>query len=180
MNSHSPCNRGEHAATLLRIWLLRCGCVALCAALSACDGGLSPELSSPAGLPGLAGTIRVTGPWPPQDSLFDLRVVAFRAYPPKNILEEFLQGTLEFSDALQLNVAEQAYELRKEGLRGAFAYVVVAQQYGPNAFQHWRVVGVYNTSGDPAVPSPVLLGAGAFVEGVDIAVDFTRLPPQPF
>ena len=157
-----------------------CAGLLLVALFAGCDHGLSPELSSPAGLPGFAGTIRFTGPWPPPDSLFDLRVVAFRSYPPKNILEEFLNGTLEFSDALRLNVTEQSYALRKDGLRGTFAYVVVAQQYGPNAFQHWRVVGVYTTTGDVAVPSPVVLGLGAFVEGVDIAVDFTRLPPQPF
>lgn len=129
---------------------------------------------------GFGGTITVTSTWPPADSLMDLRVVAFRHYPPTGILEDFLAGRVEFSDALQMNVRAQDYAIRKDTLRGTFAYVVVAQQYGPNPFEHWRVVGVHTVPGTAWTPAPVLLEAGTVRQGVNVTVNFYHLPPQPF
>jgi len=106
--------------------------------------------------------------------------VAFRKHPPTNIVEEALNNTLLFSDALTLNEDEQLYSVRKEDLNGNFEYVVVAQQYGTNLLEDWRVVGVYTTSGDVEQHSQIDLGAGRYVDKVDIKVDFVNLPPQPF
>ena len=152
-----------------------------CLALS-CDHGLSPEMAraSASETPGFEGTITVTSRWPAADSLMDLRVVAIRVFPPTNILQEYLNGTLLFSDKLVLNQDTQTYTLRMPGLSGVFQYVAVAQQYAANPFADWRVVGVYTTTGNPAAHAPVDLGAGLFRRGIDITVDFINLPPQPF
>jgi hypothetical protein len=161
----------------LRVILL-CACAVV---LASCEHGLSPVPES-AGKPqpGIAGHVTVVSTWPPKDSLFDLRVVIFRTYPPAGILQEFLAGKLRFSDPLPLNTGGFDYSLRADDLEGVFAYVVVAQQYGSNPFENWRVVGVYAPTGDLTKPGAVDLGTGKFVSGIDITVDFLHLPPQPF
>lgn len=144
----------------------------------ACDHGLSPEAADVD--PGFGGTLRVTGSWPPADSVRDLRVVAFRNYPPKDILSEVINGSAVFSDALPYGENSIPYTIQDENLDGTFAYVVVAQNYGEDPFQDWRAVGVFTTTGDVTQPSAVDLGSGLFVPSVDITVNFYDLPPQPF
>jgi hypothetical protein len=41
-------------------------------------------------------------------------------------------------------------------------------------------VGVYTVTGDFTKPSPIDLGEGRFLRGIDVDVDFINLPPQPF
>ena len=150
---------------------------ALILLLAACDHGLSPD----AGVdPGFTGTVRINGPWPPEDSVRDLRVVAFRNYPPKDILSEVIEGSAMFSESMAYGFSDTTYTIQDATLSGSFSYVVVAQNYGGDVFNDWRAVGVYALSGDPAVPTPVSLGGGDFVSGIDIEVDFYHLPPQPF
>ena len=141
-----------------------------------CGDGLSPEM----GLVGFEGAVTVASAFPPTDSVLTLRVVAARSYPPKDILSEYLAGRLIFSDALTYNARTQSYTILQSDLTGVFEYVCIAQQYGPNPFSQWRVVGVYSLSGDKARHSPIDLGSGRFLRGIDIAVDFYDLPPQPF
>jgi hypothetical protein len=149
-------------------------------ALASCDHGLGPIVEDASTRTGFGGTIRVVSPWPPADSLIDFRVVAFRHYPPTSIVQDFLEGRLEFSEPLSVNVSEQRYQIEKDTLSGDFVYIVVAQQYGPNAFENWRVVAVYSVPGTPFTPATVSLTRGRFVENVDLTVDFHHLPPQPF
>lgn len=144
-----------------------------------CDHGLDPERDV-AVQPGMAGRITVRSTFPPQDSLRDLRVVLFRTYPPSGILEEFLAGRLRFSDPLPLDQTVFDWQIRGDDLAGVYPYVVVAWQYGADPFTNWRVAGVYAPSGNLQVPDAVDLGNGRFVQGIDIAVDFVNLPPQPF
>ncbi|MDT8324913.1 MAG: hypothetical protein RRA94_12435 [Bacteroidota bacterium] len=152
----------------------------LCSALfaAACDHGLSPEATAVD--PGFGGTLTVTGSWPPADSVRDFRIVAFRNYPPKDILSEVINGSAVFSDPLPYGEKDIPYLIQDESLQGSFAYVVVAQNYGEDPFQDWRAVGVFTTTGDVTRPSPVDLGGGRFVSSVDITVNFYDLPPQPF
>lgn len=146
---------------------------------SACeDHGLSPI--SPSDIPGFSGTLRIRSPWPPQDSVRDLRIAAFRNYPPKDLLSEVLGGSAVFSEGLPYGVDSIPYRVQGEPLDGVFAYVVVAQNYGPDPFQHWRAVGVYTVTGDVHAPSPIDLGGRRFLRDIDISVDFLNLPPQPF
>ncbi len=144
-----------------------------------CDEGLAPD---PVGTetPGLGGVLTVVSAWPPADSVRDLRIVAFRKYPPADILTEVLGGTALFSDPLEYQNNSQSWRIVLEGLKGEFEYIVAAQQYGSNLFQDWRVVGVYTRSGDVNQPSSVDLGQGRYVGNIDIRVDFNNLPPQPF
>lgn len=147
--------------------------------LSACDDhGLSPV--SAVETPGFSGTITVRSTWPPQDSVMDLRIAAFRNYPPKDILSEIINGSAVFSDELPYGVDTLNYRVQGAELNGPFAYVVVAQNYGPDPFMQWRAVGVYTLLGDVASPSPIDLGSGRFIRGIDVEVDFINLPPQPF
>lgn len=146
--------------------------------LASCDHGLDPALADSD--PGFGGKVRVDGAWPPQDSVRQLRVVAFRNYPPSDILAEVLGGTAVFSDELPYGEAEISYTQQDETLKGVFRYVVVAQNYGDDLFADWKVVGVYTLSGDDEDPSQIDLGAGRYVGGVDIRVNFHDLPPQPF
>ena len=153
--------------------------VVLLAALfqfAACGDGLSPDM----GRVGFEGTVTVASSFPPSDSVLTLRVVAARTYPPKDILSEYLAGKLIFSDALAYDTKTQNYSILQSDLTGVFEYVCVAQQYGPNPFSQWRVVGVYSLSGDKTQHSPIDLGSGSYLRGINIPVDFYNLPPQPF
>jgi hypothetical protein len=147
--------------------------------LSACDEGLAPDPVD-AQTPGLGGTLTVTSAWPPADSVRDLRIVAFRNYPPVDILTEVLGGTAQFSEQLVFGASPQSWRIVLDGMKGRFEYVVAAQQFGGNLFQDWRVVGVYTATGDVNQPTAVDLGDGRYIGDLEIKVDFTNLPPQPF
>ncbi len=166
------------AASFLRtLCVFACAMVAMSGA--GCDHGLDP-IRDVSVQPGLSGRVTVRSAFPPPDSLKDLRIVLFRNYPPIGILEEFLAGALRFSDPLPMDAASFEWQIRADDLNGVYPYVVVAWQFGPDPFSNWRVAGVYAPSGDPTRPQAVDLGGGRFLQGIDIAVDFVNLPPQPF
>ncbi len=142
------------------------------------DHGLSPISTTET--PGFSGTIRIRSTWPPQDSVRDFRIAAFRNYPPKDILTEIIGGSAIFSDELPYGEDTIEYRIQSETLSGIFAYVVVAQNYGPDPFKQWRAVGVYTVTGDVNSPTGIDLGTGRFLRNIDIDVDFSNLPPQPF
>ena len=151
----------------------------IAAGLSACeDHGLQPISES--ATPGFSGVIRIRSVWPPADSVRDLRIAAFRRYPPQDILTEVVSGTAVFSEELPYGVDSIPYRVQSEAMNGVYGYVVVAQNYGPDPFQQWKAVGVYTLSGDVTVPSGIDLGTGRFLRGIDVEVDFINLPPQPF
>ena len=150
--------------------------VVLLLLVSCADHGLSP-IAEP---PGFGGTITVKPPWAPPDSLFDLRVVAFRNNPPGNILEEVANNrALISSRPLQFNVTTQEYKISAADVSGTFKYIAVAQQY-TDSITSWKAVGIYSTTGDWNNPSAITLDGARFVPDVDITVDFYNLPPQPF
>jgi hypothetical protein len=144
--------------------------------IASCDFGLTPVVQDP----GFEGTIRIRSAWPPADSVQTFVVIAFRSYPPGNILEEVLSGRALYSEPLKKDTSVVHYRIQRADLMGSFSYVVVAQQYGPDIQANWKVVGVYTTTGDNTRPSPVDLAGGMYVKGVDMDVDFYNLPPQPF
>jgi hypothetical protein len=110
----------------------------------------------------------------------DLRVVVFRNYPPKDILSEVISGTAVFSDELPYGEGEMTYIITAAELASTFEYVAVAQNYGDDVFQDWRVVGVHTVTGDVNAPTTIDLADGRFLREIDIDVDFYNLPPQPF
>jgi len=149
---------------------------------SACDEGLKPV---PAYVPSgtLSGLITYHN-WPPRDSLVNLRIVAFTEFPPTDIVFSVLQGIAAvypsigdtalipfYVDSLRYSFVVRA---------GHYPYVVVAQQFGPDVMKNWRVVGQYDLDTNLAVPEAIDVPDRGVVKDVNINVDFTNLPPQPF
>jgi hypothetical protein len=155
--------------TARRIGIILC----LLWALSACDHGLEPP---PKARPGFGGRITYVGNWPPADSIYLLAVVAFKHFPPTNILNDVLGGNAVYDTAVAKNVDSQDYQIFTDPAK--FEYVVVAQQYGPDIFSQWRVIGVYSDDPDRVQPKTVDVQPETFVNNVDITVDFEHLPPQ--
>jgi hypothetical protein len=151
-----------------------------------CDEGIqAPPENSAAGGPrvsGFSGTIRYKN-WPPPDSLVDLRLVAFTQFPPTNIVADALTGKAIVyppigQSSLPFNVDTVHYFV--PAVAGVYPYVVVAQQYGSNVFQDWRAVGQYDLDTNLAVPSAIQVPTDDTLKHVDINVDFSHRPPQPF
>ncbi|MEK6571066.1 MAG: hypothetical protein AABZ61_06830 [Bacteroidota bacterium] len=142
-------------------------------AFSSCDHGL--ELPPPV-KPGFGGRIAYKGNWPPPDSIKLLAVVAFKHFPPTNIVADVLSGEAVFDTTLKRKVEFQDYSFSTEP--GTFEYIVVAQQYGPDIFSNWRVVGLYTDDPEKIRPKSVVITKETFVPTVNITVDFDHLPPQ--
>lgn len=152
---------------------------------SSCNGGLDPIAAQQEqkALPSISGTIIYKGgtsAWPPADSIKDIRVVAFTRYPPPDIIAEVLSQKAYFTDGLPSPADTTAYRITfPSPAPQRIAAVVVAQQYGEDITKQWRVVGIYSTTGDNH-PSPIDFGREATQQHIDITVDFSNLPPQPF
>ncbi len=144
----------------------------------ACDHGLSPT----AEITGITGSISYLN-WPPPDSLFDLRLVVFKNYPPDSIFLEVLTGNAIVypglgSPGLPVNVEMTVFEMGLDP--GEYEYVVVAQQFGPNVKADWRAVGQYDTILSDSLPTAITISQGKLLKEINILVDFNHLPPQPF
>ncbi len=159
-----------------------CVAAALVAAflISACEQGIAPVANPVPGRSyGIRGTIYFLH-WPPPDSILDLRVAALQHYPVASIPDEVLNGRARYSDQLPYGRDSIAYQLTLPPLPpGTIPFIGVAQRYGPNVQQDWRVVGVYYAGGDTTQPGQVVVPADSMVPGVNIIVDFNHLPPQP-
>lgn len=148
------------------------------------DHGLQP---APAVEPGFGGVIHYTN-WPPLDSLKDLRLIAFREFPPQNIIADVVSGRAyvfprinEPSDRvralLPYFVDSTFYAFHAPP--GRYAYVVVAQQFGDSLFKDWRAVGQYDLDSDLTIPTELDVSDNSFRTGIDIRVDFWNPPPNP-
>lgn len=152
---------------------------------SSCNGGLDPIAAQQQqkALPSISGTITYKGgidAWPPADSIKDIRVVALTRYPPPDIIAEVLSKKAYFTDGLPSPADTTTYIITfPSPAPQRLAAIVVAQQYGEDITKHWRVIGIYSLTGDNQ-PSPVDLGIQATQQHIDITVDFSNLPPQPF
>jgi len=146
-----------------------------------CDQGLSPvSLSSAAARHGIAGMITFRN-WPPRDSVLDLRLAALKGLPSADIVNEVRQGRARFTETITPYGADSIpYRLFLAPLPpGRFSYIGVAQQFGPNIQQDWRLVGVYYTNGDTTSPGFVDVPEDSVVPGVNLTVDFLNPPPLP-
>lgn len=162
---------------LRHIWAL-----ALLGVVVSCDGGFAPP-DREEGPPYITGLITYRN-WPPVDSIVDLRFVLFKNFPPGDIVQEVLSGTAVVYPAIgDTSLVPFLVDSLRYGFSapaGTYAYVVVAQQFGPNIISDWRAVGQYDLDADPAFPSPVTLTEGDTTRGVNIPVDFANPPPTPF
>lgn len=151
--------------------------------LVACDGGLNPEtsknISTRALLTGKINFINGKDGWPPPDSVYAIRVVAFKNYPPGDIIQEILTGNAFFTfNSLPFFVDSAFFSIEIQSAPVELRYIVVAQQYS-DTITAQRAIGVYTESGDKSKPSPVKLFGGDSIF-IEIEVDFNNLPPQPF
>lgn len=153
--------------------------IALVFVLAGCNEGLAPRIETS----GISGVIRYKN-WPRPDSLVDLRLVAFKNFPPTDILGEIIRGNAfvypPIGDTALVPFFVDSIRYTAPLPPGRYAYVVVAQRYGPNIFFDWRPVGQYDLDTNYTVPSPVVVFEGTLTRFVDINVDFRNPPPFPF
>ncbi len=151
----------------------------LCVLAVGCDKGLSPITE----VTGISGTISFEN-WPPPDSLLDLRIVAFRQFPPQNIVTDILsQQAITYpalGDSTRIPRNIQNFDFQFTLPPDTFRYVVVAQQYGPNILTDWLAAGQYVINPADSLPSTVIIKQGRLLKDVNINVDFHHLPIQPF
>ncbi len=147
----------------MRVPLLLIGLLGL--VLMACDHGLEPPPIPSYGV--IEGEVTFTGTWPSQDSLVDLRFVAFRFVPQDT--SDFLRlNEMVFSRTLRFFVERDTFRISQVE-PGVFPYAGVAQRYGPGLLD-WRPVGLLD--------EPFEVRAGETTH-VRVDVDFQRIPPFP-
>ena len=152
-------------------------------AFISCDGGLEPE--PPTFINLNIQFVEGAAAWPSpaenpdQDSIYDLRFVAFKSYPPQDILTELLSGNALFSESLPLFKDSIQFDFLIEEIPVDLKYLVIAWQYGENLTSDWRVAGVYTITGDVEEPGELNIDESGYYP-VSIIVDWENLPPQPF
>ena len=145
-----------------------------------CDHGLSP--SDATIITGISGVITYEDNWPPPDSLIQLRLVAFKKFPPQNVIVEVLTGDAIVYppiDSSSLNFYVNIQEYLMKLPQDTFEYIVVAQQFGSDILNDWRAVGQYDTDSD-SLPTTIILKENDLFQNINIHVDFDNLPIQPF
>lgn len=152
----------------------------------ACDHGIDPgepeDNSTPTNPTGIEGKIYYQN-WPPLDSLYNLKLVVFKNYPPGDIVGEVTGGSAiaypeVLDENLPYNVDSTNYTLELSS--GIYEYIAVAQQYGPYLFLDWRAVGQYDTTLQDSIPTAITVIDDSMLSKINIYVDFDSLPGQPF
>lgn len=148
--------------------------------LIACDEGLKP--AEPEQKSFLNGTIHYKNGadnWPPEDSCFAIRVVAFKSYPPQDIIKELSEGNAYFTiKSLPLFVDSSSFSLEISNSPVELKYIVAAMQYSFDITAQ-KVVGLWSLKQNKFEPSSVFIEKGKSYS-IEIDVDFDSLPPQPF
>ena len=147
-----------------------------------CNHGLKPTAPQELEQAEIRGTISYSN-WPPADSLFDLRLVVFKIYPPENIFEEISAGRAFVypaigNEGLPFYTDSTTYVMQLDP--GYYGYIAIAQQYGPNLFTDWLAAGQYDTLFSDELPTSITVISGDLLQDINIKVDFDSLPPQPF
>ncbi|MFA7325547.1 MAG: hypothetical protein WC121_02715 [Candidatus Kapaibacterium sp.] len=144
--------------------------------LSSCDKGLEPpEAVQPATL---NINIDFINDWPKRDSIYGLRVVAFKLPPSDNLISEILSGNAQYKDLNnEYNVNYKNIQFTYEELPIELKYIVVAWQYD-SLITEQRAIGVYNNSNKNEPSSIKLINSDTV--NINIEVDWNDFPPQPF
>ncbi|HET6512450.1 MAG TPA: hypothetical protein VFH43_09685 [Candidatus Kapabacteria bacterium] len=143
--------------------------------VAGCDKGLSP----PPERPSISGTVRFLSPWPHQDSIRIMALALVQPPPPYTgtqilsgfgktvlpVIGEFIYGTTDTSFYIELDT-------------GTYSYLGVAQQFGPDFANDWRVLGFVHDELDSALTFHI--DENTQVTGINIDVRFDSLPRQPF
>ncbi len=117
----------------------------------------------------------VGGPdaWPAADSVLDIRIAAFKEYPPTSVIGYTDQRLI-------YKVQSQSYSLEIAEVPINIKYIAVEQQFGGDISKDWRIIGVFTRSGDVTMPSELTINEGQLFNNIDIIVNFSNLPPNPF
>lgn len=158
--------------------------------LPGCDKGLNPDPS------GFSGTIYLTN-WPPPDSVWELRLVAFRNPPTdsSNLILEWAKGkvlvhppigtpafkktdsTGRFVDSIRYTVVLHGVSVDEPA---RFAYIALAWRYSATDFFAWRPAGIYTVHHNSFIPTPITIPKHTFLRGIHIYCDFRNPPPKPW
>ncbi len=148
--------------------------------LSSCDGGLKPPEEN--GKSYLEVTINYIGgasEWPDKDSVFAVRIAAFKTYPTGDIITEFAANNVYFTFlSLPLFVDSSFVSLEITSPPVELKYIAVVQQYD-SLITSQKAIGVYSTTGEQSDPSAILVEPGKSYP-IKINVDFNNPPPPPF
>ncbi len=155
------------------IWILTFLSVIL---LASCQSGLNPEIQKDSKLLGKLIFTSGRASFPPKDSIKDMRVVAFKTYPPTNVVADVLTGNAFFTDeTLDYSKDTVDFEITIPNPPVELHYIVAGYQYG--SIMEWRVIGVYHKGTDSITSLKTEKGKNYEIE---IFVDWNNLPPQPF
>ncbi len=185
--------RASSLFSFLRHWSSFFAALVVTFALAvSCDDGLKPPPVPP--VTSISGTVSYAGgrtSWPSRrDSVWTVRVVGFKQFPPMDLIGDILQGrafftpqALSIDSTLPLYVDSARYSLiLPEDAPPRIEYLCVAMLVDTAKLlttQGWRVIGVYSTTGNPREKStlPIIFGRD---NPANITVDFKNPPPQPF
>lgn len=157
--------------------------------LSGCDGGLSPTPPAEAGLSGTVYFAKDTWPGTPgsPDSLANLWIFASQDYPldsnsvlagilytPPRI---FVYPALDQNLPFYVDSVQYFFPLKT----AFYKYIGIIQHTQADFnIRSFRVVGFAKSASDSTQPMQVEIHEGQIVSGVNIYVNFHKLPPQPF
>lgn len=139
-----------------------------------CSGGLEPPKTS-----FLSGTITyVNGEsgWFGADSVKDVRVIAFKNFPPADFIGEVLSGEAYFTESLPIFVDSSSFSIEINDAPIDLLYISVVLNYG--SLFEWMPIGVYTRSGNNSEHSNLLIESDK-IYNIEIDVDFNNLPPNP-
>ncbi|HPI19007.1 MAG TPA: hypothetical protein PKY56_01420 [Candidatus Kapabacteria bacterium] len=148
--------------------------------LIACNEGLAPsEKEQKTSINGIVHYINGKNNWPPTDSCFAVRIVAFKNYPPQNIIQELTEENAYFTlNSLPLFVDSSDFSLEIKNAPVELKYIVAALQYTKDLTSQ-KVIGVWSLNENKFEPSSIVIERGKSYS-ININVDFSELPPQPF
>jgi hypothetical protein len=163
--------------------------------ISSCEGSLepTPKESIPDNSAYIKGTITFKGgldSWPSKsntfssgtitiDSAYVLTVAAFTSENPKNILIEYLNGNLFFSDSLPLYSEKIEYTFPIPKTPTELKFIAVAMQTSDNLLDQ-IALSIYSEILGDTIPKFIYLEESSTVSGIDFLVDFHNLPTQTF
>ena len=129
----------------------------------------------------------VTGAWPPQDSVDAVWLFASQIYPLDSslVFAGIFQGKIHvypsLVESLPIGFDTLSYSFRLPP--ETYFYIGVLQRFVPGAdlnIDNYRVVGVYSDPASPNQPLSVRVRDFEVAAGINILINFTNPPPQPF
>jgi len=145
-----------------------------------CDGGLEPLASDQKSfLEVKLNFVNGKDNWPPKDSLYAIRVAAFKKFPDSSIINDIVAGNAYFTfETLPLEVDTSSANFEISPTPVNLVYIAAVQQYD-SLITSQRVIGIYTITGDNTKYSNLQIERGKKYS-VNINIDFDNLPPMPF